>query len=96
MDPSTNALYPGMVDQKAVRSKLSKQLKIDLEEHEKVHLRPTPIHDEVKGDEMDALLEEIETEKDCTVQIRALGVYLAKISLAGGYTVPLKVEVLKI
>jgi len=84
-----------MVDQKAVRSKLSKQLKIDLEQHEKVHLRPTPIHDEVDAKELEAVLEEIDNEQDCKVQIKALGLYVAKISLAGGYTVPLKVEVLK-
>lgn len=83
-----------MVDQKAVRGKLSKQLKIDLEPHERVHLRPEPLHDE-DADELEALFEDIQTEEDCKVQIRALGVYLAKISLAGGYTVPLKVEVLK-
>jgi hypothetical protein len=85
-----------MVDEKAVRAKLSKQLKIDLDEHEKVHLRPTPIVDsELTSEEIAALLGEIETEETCKVQIRALGTYLAKISLAGRYTVPLKVQVLK-
>lgn len=85
-----------MVDQKAVRTKLSKQLKIDLEKHERVHLQPAPIVDpEVTAEELEALMEEIETEQDCKIQIRALGIYLAKISLAGGHTVPLKVEVLK-
>lgn len=85
-----------MVDQKAVRSKLSKQLKIDLEKDERVHLQPAPIVDpEVTAEELEALMEEIETEQDCKIQIRALGIYLAKISLAGGHTVPLKVEVLK-
>jgi len=90
-------MHPGMVDQKAVRSKLSKQLKIDLEEHEKVHLRPAPIQDveHVSADELGSMLEEIATNDDCKVQIKALGIYLAKISLTGGYTVPLKVEVIK-
>ena len=85
-----------MVDEKAVRAKLSRQLKIDLESHEKVHLRPVPIVDQdVTAEELDEVLKEIETEEKCKVQIRALGTYVAKISLAGGYTVPLKVEVLK-
>jgi large subunit ribosomal protein L9 len=94
VDPSTNSVHPGMVDHKAVRSKLSKQLKIDLDEHEKVHLRPTSV-DDLKAEDMDAVLEEIETEEKCTVQIRQLGGYIAKISLAGGHIVPLKVRVLK-
>jgi hypothetical protein len=85
-----------MVDEKAVRAKLSRQLKIDLEGHEKVHLRPVPIVDQdVTAEELDEVLKEIETDEKCKVQIRALGTYVAKISLAGGYTVPLKVEVLK-
>lgn len=96
MDPNTNDVHPGMVDEKAVRAKLSKQLKIDLEPHEKVHLRPIPLVDpDVTGEELEALMEEVATEEACKVQIKALGLYLAKISLAGGYTVPLKVEVLK-
>jgi ribosomal protein L9 len=96
VDPSTNDVHPGMVDEKAVRAKLSRQLKIDLEGHEKVHLRPVPIVDQdVTAEELDEVLKEIETDEKCKVQIRALGTYVAKISLAGGYTVPLKVEVLK-
>lgn len=90
-------MHPGHVDEKAVRTKLSKQLKIDLEPHERVHLRPAAIvdHEHLSAEEIEAMLNEIATEQDCNVQIKALGVYLAKISLRGGYTVPLKVEVLK-
>lgn len=96
VDPKTNDVHPGMVDEKAVRTKLSRQLKIDLEEHEKVHLRDAPIVDpDATAEELEALLQEIDTEQKCKVQIRALGTHVAKISLAGGYTVPLKVEVLK-
>jgi large subunit ribosomal protein L9 len=94
VDPSTNAVHPGMVDHKAVRSKLSKQLKIDLDEHETVHLRPTPV-DDLKSEDIDTALEQIETEEECAVQIRQLGDFIAKISLAGGHLVPLKVRILK-
>jgi ribosomal protein L9 len=94
VDPSTQSVHPGMVDHKAVRSKLSKQLKIDLDEHEKVHLRAVPV-DDWKAEDIDTVLEEMETEEECTVQIRQLGDFVAKISLAGGHYVPLKVTILK-
>ena len=94
---STGAVHPGMVDQRAVRSKLSKQLKIDLDENEKLHLRETPVvkHEDLKAEELDSILEEISTEEECTVQIKKLGDFVAKITLAGGYVVPLRVTVLK-
>jgi hypothetical protein len=37
-DPTTNIISPGWVDAKVIRQKLSKQLKIDLEPHETIHL----------------------------------------------------------
>jgi hypothetical protein len=40
---SVGRLHPGMVDARAVRKKLSKQLRIDLEPHEKVHLFAEPL-----------------------------------------------------
>lgn len=96
VDPSTQNVHPGMVDHKAVRSKLSKQLKIDLDEHEKVHLRAVPVSfDDLKAEDIDKVLEEMETQEECTVQIRQLGDFIAKISLAGGHSVPLKVRILK-
>jgi ribosomal protein L9 len=94
VDPSTDAVHPGMVDHKAVRSKLSKQLNIDLDDHEKVHLSPTPV-DDLKAEDIDAVVKEIETEEECAVQIRQLGDFIAKISLAGGHRVSLKVRILK-
>ena len=86
-----------MVDQKAIRDKLSKQLKIDLEDHETVHIHAEPIesHDKIEDEELEALMEKIDSSSDCAVQLRQLGPFVAKISLEGGYTVPLKFAVLK-
>ena len=101
-DRNTNTMHPGMVDAKAVRQKLSKQLNIDLEEEsedsqEKVHLQATPL-DEFEDwteQELEKALDAIPTDKPCQTQVREMGLFLAKISLAGGYSVPLKVRVLR-
>ena len=37
-------ISPGMVDAAALRAKVSKQLKIDLEDHEIVTIEPTPVN----------------------------------------------------
>jgi hypothetical protein len=93
-------LKPGFVDAKAVRDKLSVQLKIDLQRHEKVHLHK----EEVNLDEMtDAQLDEFVSKPEifgdrdvpCTIQIKTLGQYVARISLKGGFSIPLKFEVVK-
>lgn len=95
VDSITGAVSPGLVDAKAVRQKLSKQLKIDLEPHEKVHLRADPLVHAVTVEEAEQLLQEVATDEACNAQIRQRGEYLAVISLSGGHTVPLKFEVLK-
>lgn len=89
-----------MVDARAVRSKLSRQLKIDLEAHEKVHLLAEPVFhsefvDEGRAEEFMATKDFGAPDERCTTQVRELGEYLARISLKGGFMVPLKVEVLK-
>lgn len=88
-----------MVDAVAIRKKLSKQLKIDLEPHEKVHLMAEPVlHSDLTESSMDEMMKSPdfgETDQPCTTQVRKLGEYLARISLKGGFQVPLKVEVLK-
>lgn len=87
-----------MVDAVAVRKKLSKQLKIDLEPHEKVHLLSEPVlHSDLTEEGTEELLKNnIEAaDQPCTVQVRQLGEFLAGIALKGGFLVPLKVEVLK-
>ena len=90
-------MNPGMVDAVAVRKKLSKQLRIDLEPHEKVHLRAEPVlHSELTEEVMEEMLKtEFDDSSDtrCTTQVKELGEYLARISLRGGFMVPLKVEV---
>ena len=86
-----------MVDAKAVRDKLSKQLLIDLED-ETVHVQPTSLlvgYDNLEEDEQQRALDDIPTDEPCQTQIRELGEFLAKITLAGGHTVPLRINVLK-
>jgi ribosomal protein L9 len=101
VDAETNRTLPGMVDAKAVRRKLSRQLKIDLEPHERIHLVPEPVESlsDLPDDEIEAIMKEklgeVPGDQPCTVQIRQLGDFLARITLSGGYTVPLKFEVVK-
>lgn len=102
-DPSTGAVAPGKVTSTNVRDKLSRQLKIDLEEHETIHLRAKPVVSfaEMDKSEIDNMLNEIGSSneegntEDCKAEIRQLGEYLAKISLKGGYSLPLKFAVVK-
>lgn len=98
VDPNTtDALHPGHVNASNIREKLGKQLKIDLDERESLHIySDTPmIHAELDENKQQTLMEEFETEGDCDKEIRRLGEYLAKISLPGGYAVPLKLQVLQ-
>eukprot|EP00566_Odontella_aurita_P021068 CAMPEP_0113545582 /NCGR_PEP_ID=MMETSP0015_2-20120614/11340_1 /TAXON_ID=2838 /ORGANISM="Odontella" /LENGTH=238 /DNA_ID=CAMNT_0000445961 /DNA_START=82 /DNA_END=798 /DNA_ORIENTATION=- /assembly_acc=CAM_ASM_000160 len=102
-DTSTGVVSPGNVTSTNVRDKLSKQLKIDLEDHELVHLRAQPVvgFSEIESEQIESMLDDIGTVNedgkidDCKVEIRQLGEYLAKISLGGGYSVPLKIAVAK-
>ena len=101
-----------MVNAQAVRRKLSKQLRIDLDPWEKVHIytgssgesnnnqAPDVSNEEflTNSEALQKVLEESMTEDidtPCKVEIRELGTYLARISLRGGYKVPLKFEVVK-
>ena len=81
-----------MVDAKAVRDTLTIQLKIDLEdEKEQIHILAEPTNvDSMSEEGVRAIMDEIDTSSPCKVQLRQLGVYLAKISLQGGYSIPLK------
>lgn len=97
VDSATSVMSPSMVDAKAVRAKLSKQLGIDLidNENEHVHLRAEPIGQKATEQDVYSMLAEFEdVDKPCDVQIRQLGEYLARISLRGGYSIPLRVQVL--
>jgi len=95
-------LHPGMVDHRAVRQKLSKELKIDLEDHETVQIYPDPIsHTEIDDPEKEKSIEEFLTSmeklgegEECQVQLKAIGEYLVKISLEGG-DVGLRLAVVK-
>jgi hypothetical protein len=97
IDSTTDSFHPGMVDSSAVRKKLSKQLKIDLESFERVHLYKEPVS---YGDYNEKATEELmgtlgDSEVKCEVQIKKVGDYIARITLRGGYSVPLRFEVTK-
>mmetsp|Transcript_21353 Transcript_21353/g.44560 ORF Transcript_21353/g.44560 Transcript_21353/m.44560 type:complete len:278 (+) Transcript_21353:323-1156(+) len=126
--------HPGHVSAANLREKLSKQLKIDLEEHESIRILNEPMMgleekddqelmrlirdmdrvdvavekmgeegelEEDGGEADESVADEVlaasqsgdEGTKDCDTKIKQLGDYLAKITLAGGYVVPLKFRV---
>ena len=137
VDPNVPTMcHPGHVSAMNIRDKLSKQLKIDLEEHESIQIRNEPIVGLEEMDEKErmqfimnthgavagggsavaaeegedteesaekeeesaptaveaAVVEENSSDeevKDCDTKVKQLGDYLAKITLAGGYMVPL-------
>jgi len=81
-DPKTNITYPGMVDHLAVRQKLGKQLKIDLEDHESVQLLNEPVGSitDLEEVEIQRMIDGLEhKDEPCTVKIQKLGEYVAKI-----------------
>ena len=86
-----------MVDEKALRQKLYRQLKIELESHEQIHIfeKAVESHKKLTDKGIESLMKKIDTTSPCKVQLRQLGHYVAKITLDGGYTVPLKFEVVK-
>lgn len=91
-----------MVDAKAIRQKLNKQLRISLEPHERVHIQKEQVdYDDLTPKELsemvmnDALFGVDNREKSCTNQIKSLGQYVARICLRGGFNIPIKLEVLK-
>ena len=97
-----NTIKPGMVDSKAVRQKLNKQLRINLEPHERVHIHKEQVdYNEMTSTQLsemvmkDELFGVEDRDKTCTIQIKSLGVYVARVCLRGGYNIPLKLEVLK-
>lgn len=88
-DPVTDLLSVGVVDARQVRKKLSKQLLIDLEPHENIHLSGSPsveLPDDTTFGNFD---------EPCKTEIRQLGDYWARISLKGGYSIPFRFQVLK-
>ena len=99
-------IYPGIVDHKNVREKLSKQLKIDLEDHELVQIMPTPVSFALMDEDetlMETLLSEMEPLKkdddnetgECQVKLKGLGEYLVKIHLRGDHAVGLRLNVVR-
>ena len=81
-----------------IRSKLYKQLKIVLEDHEKITLQPEKINLSEVEDNLSLLSEHnvnLEDVPNCTTEVKQLGDYYAKIYLRGGFVVPLHVQILK-
>lgn len=100
MDPnSIDALHPGVVTAKNIRQKLSKQLKIDLEDDEPIHIcSETPlVHNEMNDSTIQTMVDEFvtSTAPECPMTVKRLGEYIAKISIGGGYSIPLKFVVLQ-
>jgi ribosomal protein L9 len=145
VDPNMPVMcHPGHVEANNLREKLSRQLKIDLEDHERIHIRNEPVVglDEKGEAELMQLLEEMDLggggvipakkvgegvaageggggtdaeadpasggivaegvdvvggddAKDCDAKVKQLGDYVAKITLRGGYVVPLKFSVVR-
>ena len=93
-------LHPGIVNAGNVKEKLSKQLKIDLEDHEKIQIHPEPISHSLLEDE-EAMQSELSRmnllneDEECSVQLKTLGEYLVKIHLSGEQAVGLRLEVLR-
>ncbi|EED89889.1 predicted protein [Thalassiosira pseudonana CCMP1335] len=90
--------HPGHVSAKNLRDKLSSQLKIDLEPHETIQIRNAHVVglEEMEEKEMMGLIMGMEGGDegvDCDTKVKHLGDYLAKITLAGGYAVPLQFRV---
>ena len=102
VDPnSADSLHPGKVNAWNIRHKLSKQLKIDLEDHETIHIYnngsdDTPIHfSELNDRKIQQLMDEMDTSSACSMEIKRLGEYLCRIGLDGGHSIPLKLVVLQ-
>mmetsp|Transcript_22923 Transcript_22923/g.33287 ORF Transcript_22923/g.33287 Transcript_22923/m.33287 type:complete len:248 (-) Transcript_22923:189-932(-) len=98
VDPSTNLVFPGLVNATNIRQKLSKQLKIDLDDDELIHISATPvIHSELTEEDTEKIMKKLNESvgNDCGVTLKVLGEYVARITLSGDYAVPLKFAVLK-
>lgn len=98
-DRSSGRIYPGKVTAINVKSKLARQLKIVLEDHEKIILHPEKINLSEVGDDFESLVSDqslsLEDIPSCATEVTQLGDYYAKICLKGGFVVPLHVQVLK-
>ena len=93
-------IHPGVVNQKHVREKFAKQLKIDLEDFEKVQIYPelvshSELDEEGTTDDVLAKMEPLKEGEECKVELKTVGEYLVKIHLKGDYSVPLRLAVVK-
>lgn len=91
VDPESQKLSPGKVTAQMLRSKISKQLRIDLDDHETIHLlEDTVMFDDTTPAMLLAKVEALDVTEPCQREVRQVGDYVARVTLAGGYAVPLK------
>jgi hypothetical protein len=98
VDPSSaDALHPGKVNSWNLRKQISTQLKIDLNDNETIHIcsKDQLILAELDETKMETLMEEVDAEKPCEIEIKRLGEYVARIGLEGGYMAPLRFQVVQ-
>jgi hypothetical protein len=102
-----DALYLGVVTAKNLREKLSKQLKIDLDNNKPIHifsakgsgcallLQPI-LFSKLSNTKLQSMVEAYKPHAGpCSIEIKRLEEYLTKSSLKGGYSVPLCFTVLQ-
>lgn len=99
MNASGTPIHPGMVNATMVREKLSKQLKIDLDDDEFIQIHPEPVSHSLLEDD-DLMKQELKKmqslgDEKCSVELKALGEYLAKIHLRGNQEIGLRLVILK-
>uniref|UniRef100_A0A7S2YD64 Ribosomal protein L9 domain-containing protein n=1 Tax=Entomoneis paludosa TaxID=265537 RepID=A0A7S2YD64_9STRA len=87
------------VTHRVIRKKLGIQLKIDLDDHEVIHLKPDPVEmEELDDEKIETIMkEELPTSKDevCKTDIRKHGDFIGRIWLAGDFHIPLKISVVE-
>jgi hypothetical protein len=90
-------LAPSFVKAVHLRKKISNQLKIDLEVHERIHLYGSEISPDATEADLEGFIATLEPDpmSKCPVIIKQLGYYVARISLRGGYYIPLRFQVVK-
>jgi hypothetical protein len=97
VDPNSVDALNGKVNCWNIRKKLSKQLKIDLEDHETIHIcSKEPVQfSELNEKKIEEMLDAVDAEQPCSVDVKRLGEYIASIGLEGGYSVPLKFQIIQ-
>lgn len=51
--------------------------------------------EDYSDEEIDSMIQAMPSDEECTVQLKKLGFFIAKISLSGEYAVPLRFQVIR-